>query len=954
MFSLVVVSWNINGLDACMRKGLLDFIRKTDVDFFCFQEVRSHKALEVPGYNQYWNLAHRKGYSGTLVLAKRQPLSVRYGFDLEELDREGRLISLEYNDFILVNVYLPNSQSSLKRQAYREAWDTALYEFLVSLEKPAIICGDFNVAMEPIDVFPENVRNPSSSPGFLSSEQDAMRRLFGAGFIDVFRHLYPTRAGAYTWWSNRLQKRKLNQGWRLDYFLVSRSLLPAVRSIQHNMDVFGSDHCPVTLHVSPKRVNGRREMSEKELSKIWDSLDWPALEEQLLCMQQSLTKAVFAGKDDLRITIQKRIVRSFSAKALAVRHVSNVNSSPGIDGLKWNSSAEKLLAARSLTSKGYHHLPYLRIEVTETNRKTRYANVPVAYDKAMQALYAYSLDPVAEAIGDRKSFAFRKGRSMFDCHAYICKAFEGDNPPAWLLRGDVKSCYDSISHRWLLEHVPMDRKVLREFIKAGAVFNGELYPVDRGISLGASLSPILGNLVLDGLQEYLYQELYGDGERDYANGNLIRFADDFIITARSRSYAEKMRGIVERFLFVRGLALSEEKSYIVSVTDGFTFLSRDYRMINGIFTAKPSALAVSSFENGLQDLILPFRGSQEALIKKINRKLSGWGNYHRVTDAHDAFRRIDAVVQSLLVRHARNLHPLRQWGHIQAKYWFKDAEGEYIYALPNNRAIQVLKLSRAVITTHQPVKTNFNPYLDQDYYARLVRRREISKISGAKLRGIWNRQDGKCFYCGKPMLPDHEVSLVPTNFALDDKSMQYAYVHTICRLFDDAGSSENPAAQPLDVSEILAGITEEPVIPDDPYFALREFFRKTEKQVLTLTFSEIEDLICDKLDWEAYFFPAFWYDVAPGFSGELWQESFPFQSIKAGERQHCIAQSWLSQGYRIQRLNLPARKVVFRKEVHGVSGLQIPKELVTHKIPKNAEFELEEFFRYIIKKYGLK
>lgn len=948
-----IISWNINGLDSCLKKGLLDYILSEKADFYCFQEVRTKKELSIPGYVQYWNLAVRKGYSGTLILARKEAISECYELGDESLDDEGRMIALEYDDFILINVYVPNSQSSLERLHYREVWDQAFYTFLTKHHKPAIVCGDFNVARAYIDIYAENLRNDPEPPGFLSVEREGMDRLLAAGYVDVFRYFHPFETGAYTWWSNRRHKRESNRGWRLDYFVISESLIPFVKKMEHRVDIMGSDHCPIRLKINLWRPPKNERLTEEELSEMWNGLDWGVLEEQLLRLQQSLTRAVFAGNDELRVQLQKDIVRSFAAKALAVRHVSNLGSAPGIDGLRWISPADKMRAARSLTSKGYRHQPYRRIAVTDGER-TRYANVPTAYDKAMQVLYAYSLDPVAEATGDRKSFAFRKGRSMFDCHSYICKAFEGSNAPRYGLRGDVKSCYDKISHRWLLQNIPMDRKVLREILRAGAVFNGSLFPTERGISLGASLSPILGNMVLDGMQEYLYQKLYGDGERDFKNGNLIRYADDFIVAANSPEDAYRIHEIISDFLAQRGLSLSEKKTDIFDVERGFTFLSRTYQMRDGVLDVRPSAQAVADFERSLAELILPFRGSQKALILKINRKLSGWGNYHRVTNAHDAFRRIDAVVQSLLVRHARSLHPSRQWGHIMSKYWYKDGEGAYVYALQDNHAIQVAKLTRAVIVEHVAVKTNFNPYLDQTYYQNLIRRRDIEKVSGAKLRGIWTRQEGRCYYCGQPMLSDHEITLAPIRFGLSVQTTGYAYVHRLCYAGHHEQWEESDAAvRPINVLSLLDKVVESSTDLDDPYYPLREFFRICGKSPLTLSFEEIESILGERLDWEAYFCSAFWYDEAPGFGGEMWSSQYPFQAIRPGNREHCISEAWRSQGYVIQHLRLTDHRVVFRKDIHGTAAIKVPRALMDTRIPKDAVFELEEFFKYIIRKYGL-
>lgn len=262
-----IMSWNVNGLAACKRKGFLRVLAHSRADIFCCQEIKSRCPLSTPGYFQFWNPAQRPGYSGTLTLARREPLSVRYGMGVREFDVEGRLIALEYDGFYVLNVYVPNSQSGLARLDYRTAWDTALRSFLQQLDKPAILCGDFNVARNAIDVYPENLRNDPEAPGFQSQERDGMEQLLSLGLTDVFRAWYPQTEVVYTWWSMRLNKRLENRGWRLDYFLVSDALLPSVRGITHHTDILGSDHCPISLTLQPAAP--RKELSDGDMAAMW-------------------------------------------------------------------------------------------------------------------------------------------------------------------------------------------------------------------------------------------------------------------------------------------------------------------------------------------------------------------------------------------------------------------------------------------------------------------------------------------------------------------------------------------------------------------------------------------------------------------------------------------------------------------------------------------------------------
>lgn len=946
-----IMSWNVNGLAACKRKGFLRVLAHSRADIFCCQEIKSRCPLSTPGYFQFWNPAQRPGYSGTLTLARREPLSVRYGMGVREFDVEGRLIALEYDGFYVLNVYVPNSQSGLARLDYRTAWDTALRSFLQQLDKPAILCGDFNVARNFIDVYPENLRNDPEAPGFQSQERDGMEQLLSLGLTDVFRAWYPQTEGVYTWWSMRLNKRLENRGWRLDYFLVSDALLPSVRGITHHTDILGSDHCPISLMLQPAAP--RKELSDGDMAAMWRGLDWTRLEDQLLEQQQSLARVAFAGHWDHVSLLQKELVRSIAAKALAVRHIVQTDSEPGVDHVRWTTDAEKMRAALSLTSKGYRAKPYRRILLLD-NGKERRINVPTAYDKAMQALYAFSLDPVAESTADKKSFAFRKGRSALDAHACLCRALEDADAPSWVVCADVRACYDTLSQDWLLEHIPMDRKVLREFLKAGAVFGGELFPTDVGISQGTTLSPIIGNMALDGLQKHLYEQLYPDGRIDYAAGDMVRFADDIVITAHSREQAEHILTILEGFLAVRGLKLNWNKTYISNTRLGFEFLSRWYQMQVDMLTARPSERAIQKFESGLEVFILKHRGSQRSLIEQLNRKLSGWASYHRVTDAYDAFRRIDSSVQALLIRKMRQLHPKRKWKTIQDTYWIKDQQGRHIFALRDNKALQVVRLADLEITEHRPLRLSFHPYLDQDYYLWLQNRRDIQKVSGSKRRGIWRRQAGRCYYCGRPMLLDQEIDLVEIMHGRGKTISNVAYIHRRCAYDVFSEESFGPGAA-FDFFATLEGVTEPTRGLEDPYWDLREFFRLCRKPSVTLTLQEIERIIGFELDWESRFYPAFWFDEAPALDGDQWAKEFPFHAAHPSRQvcEYVISEAWRSQGYRIQHLDLAHGRIVFHREVYGTVGLTIPPALLRERIPENAAHEATTFFAYLIKKYGL-
>ena len=248
-----LISWNVNGLRACLNKGFEDTFHALDADIFCRQETKLQPGqlpLELEGYRQYWNCAEKKGYSGTAVFTRREPLSVRYGMGLEEHDHEGRLITLEFDPFYLVCCYTPNAQQELKRIDYRMRWEADLLAYLQALDrkKPVVYCGDLNVAHQEIDL--KNPKTNRGNAGFSDQERDCMTRLLSSGFTDTFRLLYPDRTGAYSWWSYRFHARENNAGWRIDYFIVSDRLAPQVTAAEIHPQITGSDHCPVELDLS--------------------------------------------------------------------------------------------------------------------------------------------------------------------------------------------------------------------------------------------------------------------------------------------------------------------------------------------------------------------------------------------------------------------------------------------------------------------------------------------------------------------------------------------------------------------------------------------------------------------------------------------------------------------------------------------------------------------------------
>lgn len=244
------ISWNVNGLRACVTKGFLDYFKEADADIFCLQETKLQPGqikLDLPGYHQYWNSAEKKGYSGTAIFTKKEPLSVAYGIGVEEHDHEGRVITLEFPEYYVVTVYTPNSQRELTRLDYRMRWEDDFFSYLKGLEekKPVIFCGDLNVAHQEIDL--KNPKTNRKNAGFTDEERAKMTALLSRGFIDTFRYFYPDQTGIYSWWSYQFQARAKNAGWRIDYFIVSEGLKERLKDAFIDTEIMGSDHCPVGL-----------------------------------------------------------------------------------------------------------------------------------------------------------------------------------------------------------------------------------------------------------------------------------------------------------------------------------------------------------------------------------------------------------------------------------------------------------------------------------------------------------------------------------------------------------------------------------------------------------------------------------------------------------------------------------------------------------------------------------
>ena len=495
--------------------------------------------------------------------------------------------------------------------------------------------------------------------------------------------------------------------------------------------------------INPTTPNGEGMPNTQQLAEQWENIDWELAAGEVNRLQTRIVKAVLEGKRDKVRRLQYLLTHSFYAKALAVRKVTTNKGkyTAGVDGKLWSTEASKMRAVLSLTDKGYKASPLRRVNIPKKGKpgKTRPLGIPTMYDRAMQALYLLALEPVAETTADNRSFGFRKERCAQDAGRYVHHYLKNPDSPEWILEGDIKGCFDHISHDWLMENIPMDKSVLGQWLKAGFIEGGKLFPTEEGTPQGGVISATLANMTLDGIEAALEERFHKNSRGKYCGRtanrhkvNFVRYADDFIVTAATRETAMEVKRVIEEFLKPRGLQLSEEKTVITHIRDGFDFLGWTFKKhLDGVVREVPSKKAVKAFTAELHQTII-VRGlpmQQDTLIAILNKKIVGWTNYHRHTCASETFHHIDHLMFRMLRKWARRRHPnkgtwwaLRRYFHSRGnrKWCFKDHA-------------RLRSAGETHIVRHPLLKLDKNPFLEPDYFEERKRkhRKEIAK-SNAK------------------------------------------------------------------------------------------------------------------------------------------------------------------------------------------------------------------------------
>ncbi len=463
----------------------------------------------------------------------------------------------------------------------------------------------------------------------------------------------------------------------------------------------------------------------------WQSIDWTFVRAEVRKLQMRIAKAVKEGKTGKVKSLQWLLTHSFHAKLLAVKRVTSNKgrNTPGVDGVLWKGNRAKMQAVYGLRRHGCSPSPLRRIYIPKKNGKKRPLSIPVMLDRGLQALYKLALGPVAETTADPNSYGFRECRSCADAVAAGFNALSKPNSATWVYEGDITGCFDNICHQWLLSNIPMDKEILTKWLKAGYVEDSITYPSRKGTPQGGIISPTLSNMTLDGLEQVVLAAVARRGARV----NFVRYADDFIVTAKSkRILEEQVAPAIESFLSERGLSLSPEKTVITHIKDGFTFLGQTFRKHGNTLHITPAEEGVLALIRKVGTIIREHTGSpMEAMIRKLNQTLRGWANYHRHVVASEAFSRVDTYVFEELWRMLRRRHPNKSTKWLMAHYWSASGQKHVFSVICKTRKkkylLKVMRISTIGIKRHIKIRSEANPYLRQ--YAGYFWRRRNNKGS---------------------------------------------------------------------------------------------------------------------------------------------------------------------------------------------------------------------------------
>jgi RNA-directed DNA polymerase len=535
-------------------------------------------------------------------------------------------------------------------------------------------------------------------------------------------------------------------------------------------------------------------ISDEEMN--WHDIDWEKVHRNVRRQQVRIVKAIQEGRWGKVQSLQHLLTRSFSGRALAVKRVTENKgkNTPGVDGVLWNTPKKKMQAVHELRVTGYRPQPLRRVYIPKSNQQKRPLGIPCMKDRAMQALFLLALDPVAETLADPNSYGFRKERCPADAIEQCFIILGNQHSAEWILEGDIRACFDNISHEWLLENIPMERTILEKWLKAGYMEEHLLFPTETGTPQGGIASPVLANMTLDGLEKFLQERLPRRWEGCRIKVNLVRFADDFIITGHSQVFLLMVvKPLVEAFFQERGLELSQEKTIITHIKDGFNFLGQNVRKYGNKLLIKPAEKSIRRLLEKVSQIVKSHPQAKAAnLIRLLNPIIRGWVQYHRHVISKAIFSFLDHNIFKILWQWATRRHPHKNTQWIRRKYFCAVNGKNWVFfgnvneETGKQRKAFLYSAAQTPIQRHIKIRAKANPYdpawevyLEQ----RLGAKMNATLAGKRKLLYLWIKQNGLCPVCKQKITQQtgwHNHHLVERSKGGSDKAENRVLLHPNC------------------------------------------------------------------------------------------------------------------------------------------------------------------------------
>jgi RNA-directed DNA polymerase len=503
----------------------------------------------------------------------------------------------------------------------------------------------------------------------------------------------------------------------------------------------------------------------------WHAIDWRRVKQTVRRLQARIVKATQGGRWGKVRALQHLLTHSFSGKALAVRRVTENQGkrTPGVDGETWDTPSQKATAIRQLRQRGYQAQPLRRVYIAKSNGGRRGLGIPTLLDRAMQALYLLALDPIAETMADPNSYGFRTHRAPADAIEQCFTALAKQCSPPWILRGDIRAAFDHLSHEWILAHIPMDKGILRQWLKAGYLERNLVYPTEAGTPQGGICSPVILNMALDGLETRLraaFPSKIWNGQKQVApKVNFIRFADDILITGATKELLEHdVKPVVQVFLQERGLALSSEKTHVTHIAEGCDFLGQNIRKYRGKLLIKPAAKSTKAVLRKVRGVIKANKSATAgSLICLLNPLIRGWALYHRHVISAKVFQSLDHAIFQALWRWAKRRHQNKGDRWVKARYFTTLGPRHWVFSgtvrgpAGQRQAVHLFAAHSLSISRHIKIAGGANPYDPgwETYLEQRLDRAMATSLRGqGRVRTLWQRQQGRCPGCDEMITPD--------------------------------------------------------------------------------------------------------------------------------------------------------------------------------------------------------